>query len=144
MPPVRGEVGSKFLDILEVIDAIRTKVRAKAREALAEDPDCLPGWAIQKTCNRELIDNPEAIVAALQEVFPEVPREEILSVFRTSFAALGRLLIKFLPDANKAAVTSKLNVALNAVTRIGGPITRLIRTKPARTPLSQRNWTPPE
>ena len=41
-----GPVGRDFLDALELVDALRIRMREKAKALLLDDPACLPGWKV--------------------------------------------------------------------------------------------------
>jgi hypothetical protein len=139
-----GDLGAELLNRLEIVYAIRELAREKAKEVLLQDGTAIPGWRAEQTRGaRELIQDLRAVHAAVEEVFPTFGFDQFLAGCKTSFAGLQRAICARFPDLDPKLIARELDRALSAQIRIGEPVTRLIRTKPARIPLPPKTWEPP-
>jgi hypothetical protein len=140
-----GKNGAALLDLLELIDQIREKVRAKIKQILLEDPAAVPVWTARVIRGpRGLVQDLKAIHESVREVFPGLSFNEFLGACKTSFAQLQGVISARSPGLDPKLFARELDRALSDQIRIGEPVIRLVRSKPLRIPPPPQDWTPPE
>src|SRR6516165_6808950 len=98
LPLPEGEEGTALLDALELANQIRDKVRAKAREALLEEPGLIPHWSAHESAPvRELSRDGVAVFERLHETDPALTARLFLQACSPTPSGLLKLMFALNP-----------------------------------------------
>lgn len=130
-----GLVGRDFLDALELVDAIRIRMREKAKALLLDDPACLPGWKVlDGIVSRGLSKDALAIYDALAAEDPSLTLESFLTACSTNLTAIRTLYASRHPHLNETEVDARVNSILADLIDHRQSTPRLIRKDKPRLP----------
>jgi hypothetical protein len=131
MPMPIGEPACLLLDALEITDQLRTRIRERAREMLAKEPDSIPGWRVTECAPvRELSRGDTlAVFKLLVEADNAVTGKKFISSASISIGAIEQLLAATNPDLSPKEITAAVNDILADRIHFRPGVTRLMRHK---------------
>jgi len=126
LPLPEGEEGTALLDALELANQIRDKVRAKAREALLEEPGLIPHWSAHESAPvRELSRDGVAVFERLHETDPALTARLFLQA-----SGLLKLMFALNPGTPRVEVEAEVERLLEGLLKLREPVVRLVRSQP--------------
>ena len=136
LPLPVGELGCQFLDCLELCEAIRSKVRDRAKQLLLKSPGIIPCWHVCETAQRRLSPADTArVFDALSREDDRLSPEQFLEACTTNLSSLRKLLAERNPDWSPDELEYALNHALMDLIHFE-TVTRLSRSKGRQIELS--------
>jgi len=138
-----GEVGTAFLDCLELMDQIREKARQRAKQMLLKEPGVIPDWtASQGSPVRELDNDAWKVFVALQSALATpLTSEEFIGACRITLQAARQLLSDLDPSLSPEAVEVQLSRTLADLLHYRKGSVRLTRVKELPPPKPAREIT---
>jgi len=120
-----GPVGCALLDALELANQIHNEVRAKAREALLEEPGLIPHWSAQESAPaRELSRDAVVVFERLHATDPTLTARLLLQASAPTLSGLLKLQYVLHPGTPRPEVEAKVERLLEGLLKLREPVVR--------------------